>query len=43
MRINDRSLFLSEYPPVKWEGIMDAVNRLPVDVAERYRSAQEGC
>ena len=23
------------YPPVKWEGIMDAVNRLPVDVAER--------
>ena len=26
---------LSVYPPVKWEGTMDAVNRLPVDVAER--------
>ena len=26
---------LSVYPPVKWEGIIDAVNRLPVDVAER--------
>ena len=23
------------YPPVKWEDILDAVNRLPVDVAER--------
>ena len=26
---------VSVYPPVKWEGIMNAVNRLPVDVAER--------
>ena len=25
---------LSIHPPVKWEGIIDAVNRLPVDVAE---------
>ena len=30
-----KRLRLSVYPPVKWEGIMDAVNRLPVDVAER--------
>ena len=29
------------YPPVKWEGIMDAVNRLPVDVAERYSSVRK--
>ena len=28
-------MMLSVYPPVKWEGIMDAVNRLPIDVAER--------
>ena len=27
---------VSVYPPVKWEGILDAVNRLPVDVAERW-------
>ena len=26
---------LSVYSPVKWEGILDAVNRLPVGVAER--------
>ena len=26
---------LSVYPPVKWKCILDAVNRLPVDVAER--------
>ena len=30
-----KRLRLSVYPPVKWVGIMDAVNRLPVDVAER--------
>ena len=28
-------LFLSVHPPVKWEGILEAVNRLPVGVAER--------
>ena len=28
-------LFLSVYPPVEWEGMMDAVNRLPVDVVGR--------
>ena len=27
--------YASVYPPVKWEGILDAVNRLPVDIAER--------
>ena len=26
---------LSVCPPVKWDGILDAVNQLPVDVVER--------
>lgn len=29
-------LNLSVYPPMKWEGILDAVNRLLADVAERW-------
>ena len=31
----ERYLHVSVYPRVKWEGILDAVNRLPLDVAER--------
>ena len=27
-------LILSVYPPMKWEGIMDLVDQLPVDLAE---------
>ena len=32
---------LSVYPPVKWEGVLDAVNRLPVDVAESYSTVRK--
>ena len=42
---------LSVYAPLKWEGILDAVNRLSVDVAECQstvrkdagRGESEGC
>ena len=34
-RVTDPDWSVSVCPPVKWKGILDAVNRLPVDVAER--------
>ena len=30
------------YPPVEWEGIFDAINRLPVNVVERKSTVAQG-
>ena len=36
------SLLLSVYLPVKRKGILDTVNRLPVDVAEPWSTVRKG-